>query len=270
MSLGIVIKAPEGLVLAAESRVTLSSNATINGVTQQIHVNFDNATKLLTFNGVNNRIGAVTYGAATIGIRTAHSFVPEFETTLNPEEKLTVEDFSKKLSAFFLKQWEDVTKIKVADFKGSDMTFVVTGYNEGEPYGRVYSFEIPRRPNPAEQSPGHTNFGITWGGQREIVDRLLMGYDTRIFDLLKKANIIKDTDVPNIQKTLRSLQLALPIQFMPLQDCINLATLFIQTTINAQKLTISLRGCGGAIDLAIITRNEPLKFIQKKNLILEQ
>jgi hypothetical protein len=45
MSLGIVVIAPEGMVLAAESRVTLS--AQIND--QNIQANFDNATKLLSF-----------------------------------------------------------------------------------------------------------------------------------------------------------------------------------------------------------------------------
>jgi hypothetical protein len=82
---------------------------------------------------------------------------------------------------------------------------------------------------------------------------------------------INPTDIAGIQSLLASqLQLALPIQFMPLQDCIDLAVLFIRTTINAQRLTVGLRGCGGAIDVAIITRNNPLTFIQKKNLIVEQ
>lgn len=56
---------------------------------------------------------------------------------------------------------------------------------------------------------------------------------------------------------------------MPLQDCVNLATLFIKTTIETQSLTVGLRGCGGAIDVAIITRNSYLKFIKKKEIIVE-
>jgi hypothetical protein len=81
MSLGIVIKSPEGIVLAAESRVTL----TINGAQgQPSHfVNYDNATKLFSFCSPHNHVGVVTYGLAAIGQRTAHSFVPEFESTEN-------------------------------------------------------------------------------------------------------------------------------------------------------------------------------------------
>src|SRR5688500_4605181 len=104
MSLGIVIKAPEGLVLAAESRLTLTAQAPNQ---PPVHVNFDNATKLLSFQKPNNYIGVVTYGQAVIGLRTAQSFVPAFESQLAAEasdegqKRLSVRVFAEKLSAFF-------------------------------------------------------------------------------------------------------------------------------------------------------------------------
>ena len=76
MSLGVGIKGPEGIVLAADSRVTLEASRPGGPV---IPVNYDNATKLLSFSKPHNHVGVVTYGAAVIGQRTAHSFVPEFE-----------------------------------------------------------------------------------------------------------------------------------------------------------------------------------------------
>ena len=101
MSLGIIIKAPEGMVLAAESRVTLGAQMMTPAGPQPLTVNFDNATKLFAFNKPNEYIGAVTYGTATIGVRTAQSFIPEFESSLDPSVRLTVEDLSKKMSDFF-------------------------------------------------------------------------------------------------------------------------------------------------------------------------
>lgn len=268
MSLGIIIKAPEGLVLAAESRVTLTTQTVDQKV---LHVNFDNATKLLTFTKPYDRIGIVTYGTAAIGVRTAQSFIPEFESTLsqNIEEakKLTVNDFAKKLSLFFMEQWN---KAGLANnFPGQDMTFNVAGFDDNEPYGRVYSFHIPKLPEPVEQSATINNqhqFGITWGGQREIVDRLIMGYDQRIFQIISQVAQLDVQKAQELQQKLMSLNLQIPIQFMPLQDCVNVALLFLRTTINTQSLTVGLRGCGGEIDLAIITRNKPLEFIQEKKI----
>ena len=74
-----MISGPEGLVLAAESRVTLTAQVT--GQTP-LHVNYDNATKLLSFSVPNTHLGAVTYGQGAIGFRTAASFLPEFEAGL--------------------------------------------------------------------------------------------------------------------------------------------------------------------------------------------
>jgi len=264
MSLGIVIKAPEGIVLAAESRVTLSS-PTSKG--KLITVSFDNATKLLTFNKPYDNIGIITYGQAGIGIRTAQTFIPEFETLLqsNGKEELTIIEFAKEFSDFFSEQWD---KGMPKNYKGPDITFNVAGFNKGEPYGRVYNIDIPSKPEPDERNFENDmhSFGITWGGQREIVDRLVLGYDPSLLDYAAREGIIDKEGFEKLKPHLNQIQLQMPIQFMPLQDCINLATLFIETTIKTQNLTVGVRGCGGEIDVAIITRNKPLEFVKKKEI----
>lgn len=257
MSLGIVIKSPEGLVMAAESRVTLTT--TLPGG-QQMHTNFDNATKLLSFNQPNLSVGAVTYGQAAIGIRTVNSFLPEFEANL-PADTLPIAEFSNRLSQFFMGQWNASMP---SPYAGPNITFVVGGFDSGEPYGKVYLFEIPGTPNLVEQQPN--DFGITWGGQREIVDRLLQGFDTRIGPILQQALKIDKTALDSILQGLAPLQLPVPIQFMALQDHVNLALFFIETTIAAQTLTLGIRGCGGPIDVATITRREGFRFIQRKEI----
>lgn len=278
MSLGILIKAPEGLVLAAESRVTLTAQfvptqqpgnpAPAPLPQQSLSVNFDNANKLLTFNAPYSRYGAVTYGAGAIGLRTAQSLIPEFETSLHGQDNLTVLEFAQSLSNFFVNQWQQ-SNLPIGVL-GQDMIFNVAGFDDNEPYGKIYQFQIPNAPNPIEQNQtinGQHQFGITVGGQSEIVSRLLMGYDANLFNILIGAGIITPQQFQNqITQLLQPLRLQTPIQFMPLQDCVSLAVLLIKTTIEAQSLTVGLRGCGGAIDVAIITKDSDLKFIQKKNI----
>ena len=269
MSLGIIIKSPEGIVLAAESRVTLRSSMSTSVGTETIHNNFDNASKVFKLNQPNSFIGVVTYGQAAIGnFRTAQSFIPEFESKLKEkhnENRLTVLTVAEEISDFFLAKWKSLMP---ENFNGPNMIFNVAGFDDNEPYGKVFSFEIPRLPNPIEQNPivnEQHEFGITWGGQREIVDRMILGYDLRVPQLLMQAGL-NQQKVGEIQKLLSTLNLQIPIQFMTLQDCVNLANLFIRTTIDAQELTVGLRACGGAIDIAIITNNEAFKFIQEKHL----
>lgn len=263
MSLGIVIKAPEGIVLAAESRVTLTAT-TVNS--PPVHVNFDNASKLLSFKEPHENIGVVTYGQAAIGLRTAYSFLPELESEL-PQERIKVEEFSNRLSDFFLSQFQ---KAYPQGYSGPDMTFVVAGYNEIESYGRVSSIDIPSNPTPREQNPGMDSFGITWGGQREFVDRLLIGYDANLLNMINAQLQLTPEQKVELNKILSSLQMQLPLQFLPLQDCIDLAIFFIRTTINGLKLSVGIRGVGGPIDVAVIRRASPLLYIQQKVLMGER
>ncbi|MCX6091057.1 MAG: hypothetical protein NTX88_11940 [Candidatus Atribacteria bacterium] len=81
MSLGITFKGPEGIVLSADSRVTLTAEMQRGQEKMLLPSTFDNATKLLHITG-HNYVGVVTYGVGAIGQqepRTAHSFLPEFE-----------------------------------------------------------------------------------------------------------------------------------------------------------------------------------------------
>jgi hypothetical protein len=259
MSIGIVIKGPEGLVMAAESRITIEAKIG-NGV---LPVSFDNARKVLKFSDPNSYVGAVTYGLGGIGLRSAYSYLPEFESTLpQPPQRLTIEDFARRLSDFFMQQWQATMP---PDYQGVPMIFVVGGFNDGEPYGRVYQFAIPVSPAPAEQHPA-PNFGITWGGQREIVDRLITGYDARALGIAKNCLQLTQQQTDLLKQAFQPLQMQIPIQLLPLQDCVDLSLFFVRTTIEAQRLTVGIRGCGGNIDIAIITRQKGFEWVQQKKI----
>jgi len=262
MSLGIVIKGPEGIVLAADSRVTLAPQMP-DGT--RVPVNFDNARKILNFQD-HKYVGAVTYGLAGIGSRTAYSLLPEFETKL-PSDRLPVKDFADRLSDFFKARWSAAPPPpQPPNIPPQNITFVVAGYNKGEPYGEVYLIEIPNTPTPVQHHPS-PSFGITWGGQREIVDRLIRGYDERAITIIQRVLSLNPNQLPPLLGNLGQLALNIPIAFLSLQDCIDLAIFFVRTTIEAQRLSMGIRAVGGKIDVAIITRKEEgFTFIQQKEL----
>ena len=161
MSLGIAFKGAEGIVLAADSRVTLSAVNTQAVPNQVLPAYYDNATKLLRVNG-QAYVGAVTYGAGAIGQRsprTAHSYLPEFEAELAAADsgRLTVEAFASKLSDFFMRQWQAAQMPP----DGPPIVFLVGGYDEGAPYGRVFECFVPSAP-PTERTT--SRFGPIWNG----------------------------------------------------------------------------------------------------------
>lgn len=265
MSLGVVVKGTGGIVLAADSRVTLMANRG----NSQFAINFDNASKLLTFGEPNTYIGAVTYGEAVIGsapndIRTAYSFIPEFETGLT-ESRLSIKDFVKKFSDFFLKQWQNKGP---KNYRGPGMTFVIAGFDQKSPYGSVHLLNIPNQPVAEEQSPN--TFGVTWGGQIELASRLVVGYDIKLVEILKRKLKLSDKQIEELKTEFRQLTLGVPYAVLSLQDCIDLAVFLVKTTMEGQRLSIAIRGVGGAIDVAVITKREGVRIIQQKKLMGEK
>lgn len=274
MSLGIAIKGPEGIVLAADSRVTLFTqfpNTPVPGQLTVIPANFDNATKILSLNTpCTQYVGAVTYGLGAMmtpaGPRTMHSFIPEFEADLVAScgtQRVSVQDFADRLSGFFLTRWNDL--VGRSANPGEEIFFLVGGYDEGAPYGRVFLFQVPTQPSPKEQNARPGEFGITWGGQHELVNRLLSGYDAELPSILA-ARLQPQEFAAVMQELQARFAAAIPYQFLPLQDCVDLAAFLIRSTITFQRFRTTVRGVGGPVEVATITRATPFTFVVQKKL----
>ena len=152
-------------------------------------------------------------------------------------------------------------------YQGPPLTVLVGGYDRDEPYGSVFVVEIPTRPVPQARNPGKGDFGITWGGQLEFASRLIHGYDPAIPALMVKHLGLGEEKVTAFLAEIKAqLEFKLPYGILPLQDCVDLATFLIRTTITAQSLAVGIRGVGGHIDVAVVTRTEGLRFVQRRQL----
>ena len=259
MSLVVVVKGAEGIVLAADSRVTLNTQQPGGGL---LNVNFDNATKFLTFSHSNHKwVAAVTHGDAVIGSRTPHSLISELEPRLG-NRRLKVSEYAEEMRKFFYECW-------LAQYgsggQASGMWFVVGGYDRNEPYSAVYEFNVP---NSSDVTPHYLGniFGLRWGGQSEIATRIILGHDPALIQILKDKTNLEASQINEIEKVLGSLQYNIPYSVLPLQDCIDLATFLIRATMTVQGLAGVLRGVGGMIEVASITREGGLFWVQKKKL----
>jgi hypothetical protein len=274
VSLGIAIKGSEGVVLAADSRVTLFNqvqNPLTPGQALVIPASFDNATKVLRVSG-QDFVGAVTYGLGAFntanGPRTMHSFIPELEEQLKAEGvgRLSVSEFANRLRDFFVGQWN--THINRVPNPGEEINFLVGGFDDGAAYGRVFLFQVPTQAIPVEQNPGAGQFGITWGGQHDLVYRMLYGFDIGVPAFIQSALSIPPPQFASFKQQLdQKFQPGIPYQFLPIQDCIDLAVFLIQSTIKFQRFrTSAVRGVGGPIEVATITRSEGFVFRSRRQL----
>jgi hypothetical protein len=238
-----------------------------------IPANFDNATKVLRVKG-QDYIGAVTYGLGAImtanGPRTMQSFLPEFEQELEEAQtqRLTVPEFAARLSAFFVSQWN--THVNRPANPGEEINFLVGGYDPDAPYGRGFLFVVPNQAAPVEQNPGPGEFGITWGGQHDLVFRLLYGFDVELPEFVRAHLTLTPEQLTTLKQAMGAKFAAgIPYQFLPLQDAVNLAIFLVQSTISFQKFrTTVVRGVGGPVEVATVTR-EGFKFVSQKSISVE-
>jgi hypothetical protein len=276
MSLAVVFKGPEGLVLAADSRVTLTAvSATpppppnapgiILAPMQVMPTYFDNATKLLSLKR-HPHLGMVTYGQGAIGQerpRMAHGYIPEFERRLADldGDPLSVEAVARELGVFFTERWNEADMPEGAD----PMVFLVAGFDEGEPHGRVFEVAVPSAPEPAEQNTD--SFGISWGGMTYLGERLLNGVAPRAIELVTDELGLSDDQAEALKRRWeQELSLSIPYQLLPLQDCIDLATFLVDMTANVMTWTIGIQGVGGDVDVATITGADGFQSIQQKKI----
>ena len=145
------------------------------------------------------------------------------------------------------------------------MSFIVGGYDQEKPYGAVFLFNIPQAPGPEPRNEGE--FGMTWGGQLEIANRIIHGYDPALLPLLCDKLNVPESDMRALKDAIRHrFEYTVPYEVLPLQDCVDLAIFLIRTTITAQNLSVGVRGVGGTIEVAAITRKDGLKWIQRKEI----
>jgi hypothetical protein len=145
------------------------------------------------------------------------------------------------------------------------MIFLVAGYDDGDSYGKVFEVVIPNQPNPVEKQPG--TFGVVWGGMSEFLERLLNGVDPRAIEIARTALSLDVGQVDTLrQKWGESLGLPIPYQFLPLQDCLDMATFLVSLTSVIQTWMISIRGVGGDVDVATITRTKGFTAVSEKRI----
>jgi len=252
MSLVITTYVPEGIVMASDSRrsITIESKAPDGKNLPKIDtVNSDNAYKTyLLFkqdkdNKVIFEVGVSFFGQDLLGGVSTASHIKRFT-----EEELTKEDnvitIPKKLVEFFRKL-----------FPTADTGFNVAGYmreKEGEASKpHIYYCHVAR--NIIERKnvkpDGNLTYGATWSGQIDVL-----------------AGILQPSLLPGLEnKPITIHKPPIIWDAMALQDAIDFSIYAIRTTIDTIRFQARPKNVGGSIDVLVITL-DGAKWIQRKEL----
>lgn len=301
MTLIINIVTPEGIVMASDSRQSERN------IRQFTRIFTNSANKLFS---LNDRVVVGTSGLAffadNTGIRKNVSEYLESFKKDNKLDSLTVGEISTKLQEYINSQypWEkqlDISaqqleieaemngeRILSLDRKNDSIDFKIK-----QPSGRIKEGHLNIEPvnllvsgyNPdgtsetySLSSPGekilkrdNNEFGCTWIGQGDVVSRLILGYDSKLF----KVPVIKAMGKKHnsdLRTQIRGLEYYIQWNLITLQDAVDLAVFLIKSTTIMQRFTdgISMdvgdfQNVGGPIDVVLITK-DGIKWINKKEI----
>lgn len=250
MSLVVTTYVPEGIVMASDSRqsITLEGKTPEGKELPRIDtVNSDNNYKTFLLEKFDKnskpdfQVGVSSFGQDLLGGISFASHIKKFA-----EKKLTSEDnvetIAKKLVDFFKKE-----------FPGADIGFHVAGYKKQEKVSVPYVFycsvkrdRVERRNVKPDKSLA---YGATWSGQIDVL-----------------AGILQPSLMPGPEgKPLTMHKPPIIWDAMALQDAIDFSIYAIRTTIDTIRFQARPKNVGGPIDVLVVT-SEEAEWIQKKEL----
>lgn len=266
MSVVIVVKVSEGLVLGADSAATIQGRVERpDGVQEGVLKTYFNARKLLQIGDFP--IGVLTWGTAFIGLRTIESLVREWEHNnhwLSKEnyQQAYKEEFKVKECAEGLKK--HLSAVYEEEFGSQPeqqrplIGFIVAGYSAGEFFPKIWRFVLPidsngQVHNQRPDQDGKPDFGAHWFGLTDAIVRLHFGRDEQVIKIISEKF---DISPQTIQEALKPLQYVVPFAVMPLQDAIEYANYMLNVTTGRYRFVIGPELCGGQIEIAVITQKK--------------
>ena len=268
MTIAISLKINDGLVLAADSATTFVQNGPQGPVAVNV---YNNANKIFNLRK-GMPIGAITWGAGSIGVASTSTLLKDLRKLLSDEGawKLNVADYSILEVAERLKEFIYERHYKQtfqAPAGQPEIGFIVAGYSANGQNAEEYKIEITgdgscKGPNPVRRPD---ECGIIWSGQPESLNRLIMGMSPLAPGLLKSELGLADDQLTKLMRSmLPVLQAPLISPAMPLQDAIDLAEFLAEVAVQWSRFMPGAQSVGGPVEVAAISKHEGFKWIKRK------
>lgn len=262
MSIAVVVKVYDGVVLASDSATSLIGGGGILNV-------YNHADKIFNL-VVGKPIGMIGWGFGGIGGASITTLVKDLRKKLEDKtselflgENYTFEDIGKKVEKFFFEDkynpiYHDATK-------KPHLGFFIAGYSSNSDAPEVWRFQIIEGKPDYIQLRDQKDSGINWGGETEPINRLIKGVGSGLPKILKELGTPDEQITPAIEAISSKLEQPLVTEAMPIQDAIDLAKFLVTTTIGFVKFNLGAPTVGGPIEIAAITKHEHFKWIKRKH-----
>lgn len=278
MTIALLIKVNDGIVLASDSATTLLMAGPDGN--DAVGNTYNNANKVFNLHkGVP--VGAMTWGLGNIGPASIATLAKDLRRRFQGQdghhphwaidpENYAMSDLAASAATFLNEgRYEDVAAEAVAAGRQPPgLGFLVAGYSSetDQPTAHVIQFTGQNTPVAEEVLPDDSG-GASWWGQPEAISRLLTGMSMGAPEAL--ANLGLGLDFSQAQQVVAGMVAQLNPQMvpaaMPIQDAIDLAEFLVHATIQYVRFSPGPPTVGGPIEIATITKHEGFKWVRRKH-----
>jgi hypothetical protein len=266
MTVCVMVKVSEGLVLAADSAATIIGRF---GDDQGVLKTFEHSRKVSHVK--DYPIGTLSWGASSIGSRSVESLIKEYEYRLpslaeeeekGKEKRSRGEAYSpftysvREIAQGLLQHIQTQYAAEYETIDAAQRPFLgvlIAGFSSGQYFPEHWLFELPQKPeliNVRPDQDGKPVFGAHWYGLTDAITRLHWGRDDHAIQLLTERFGVAEKEVFTL---LEPLQYMVPFAGMPLQDAIDYAVYLVNVVIGRYRFVIGAPVCGGEVLVAVIT-----------------
>ena len=258
MTICVAIKVYDCLVFAADSAVTLEAPGHFNI--------YNHGYKVFSlYKGlpiVAMTAGLGNFGAASVSTLAKDLRIELTRSTTNHINKnaYTIEEVVNKSRDFFSEKYR---KIYPPISKPHSFEFWIGGYGSDEFLGEIWKLEINNGTikDPEQIADSAMEDRICWGGQGQVIHRILLGIDPNITSELLLHGV-SEKDLAAIQSRHQTPLLA---SSMPVQDAIDLADFLVYAAKRYAAFLPMANVVGGDTDIATVTRHEGFKWVRRKH-----
>ncbi|HUZ66885.1 MAG TPA: hypothetical protein VMU56_04390 [Beijerinckiaceae bacterium] len=255
MSIAVSIKVQDGVVLASDSCVLHKG---------QIYFNADKT--VAPVRGLP--IGAMISGDGAIGLTSVLNHLRDFgQQAVLKTSPLRVDRATYSLRSVVSAIADHLSDASVHESANTLTSLIVSGYSAQNNLPETWRILLDGRVRvEPELIWGPNEYGITWDGERECLDRLLCGTSHQLRSVAQEFGMSGDAAGRFVARVGEACESDLVSPGMPLHDAIDLARFLVETTIAFIGFCLDRQPklVGGMVDIATITRHDGFRWIQRK------
>ena len=255
MSIAVSIKVQDGVVLASDSCVLHKG---------QIYFNADKT--LAPVRGLP--IGVIISGDGAIGLTSVLDHLREFgNLAASKTSPLRVDRAAYQLRSIAAAVADYLSDASARESSNMLTSLILSGYSAETKLPETWRILLDGR---AQVEPeliwGPKEYGITWDGERECLDRLLCGTSQQLRSVAQEFGMSSEMAGQFVARVSEACETDLVSPGMPLNDAVDLARFLVETTISFVGFCLDRQPklVGGMIDIATITRHDGFRWVQRK------